>query len=284
MTYSRLGRLVARSAAALSLALPALLLAQPTPRPARPAAPPAVAPLPAEEARYASRADSLRARILAAGQWTDLEGDSCTVGVLRTFAADSAGNARVTADVAALEWLIIARGVDNPIDTPAGHDLMRTVAAWEAHSTRPRWDVRPGETPRQAIAAGLGGTFRNPETKKCESFLPGDTATIVLPALTRFTPPRTSGVRLTLYYGEDGVKRARDAFYAGIGSRDSLAVLTYSKVRAAVLWRDYAVVAVNRPAERRGVQQLDRGLGGATYLFHHVGGEWRLLSIVRTWA
>ncbi len=68
MTYSRLSRLAVRSAAAVSLVVPALLLAQPTPRPARPAAPPASMPLPAEEARYASRADSLRARILAATQ------------------------------------------------------------------------------------------------------------------------------------------------------------------------------------------------------------------------
>jgi hypothetical protein len=285
MTHALVLRAAALSAVVLSLAAaPADAHAQATGRPPAPPARRTSEPLPAEEARYAARADALRARILAATRWTDLEGDSCTVGVLRTFAADSAGDTRMRADVAELERVIIARGIDDPIDTPRGHDLLRTLAAWEAHSTRPRWDVPAGETPRQAIAAGLGGSFRNPSTRRCESVLPADTATIVLPPLTNFTPPATPGVRLTLYAGEDGVRRARDVFHGAIGARDTAAVLTYTKVRAAVIWRDYAVVAVNRPAERGGVQLLDRGLGGATYIFHRVGDEWRLLSIVRTWA
>jgi hypothetical protein len=204
--------------------------------------------------------------------------------MLRTFSTDGATSAQALDAVAELERIIVARGIDNPIDTPAGHALMRTVVAWEAFAERPRWDVPAGKTAPRAIAAGLGGGFRNPTTRKCETYLPGDTATIVLPPLTNFAPPRTEGVRLTLYYGEPGVRRARDAFHAFVAKRDTAAVFAYTRVRAAVLWRDYAVVAVNRPAEAGGVLTLSKGLGGGTYIFRRVGDEWRLLVIVRTWA
>jgi hypothetical protein len=276
---------LAAAVAALTALAPWSTRAQARPsRTAAAAAAASASPSPAEEARYAQRAERLRARILAASGWTDLGGDSCSVGMLRTFSSDSGTGARALEDVAELERIIVARGIDNPIDTPAGHALMRTVAAWEAFAGRPRWDVAAGQTAPRAIVAGLGGGFRNPTTGKCETYLPGDTATVVLPLLTNFTPPRTEGVRLTLYYGEPGVRRARDLFHGTVAQRDSGAVFSYTRVRAAVLWRDYAVVAVNRPAEVAGVLTLSKGLGGGTYIFRRVGDEWRLLVIVRTWA
>ena len=274
---------LAAGIAALTALVPSPTGAQATPLRAS-AATTSSGPSPVEEASYAARAERLRARIIAASGWTDLGGDSCSVGMLRTFSSDSGTSAQALDAVAELERIIVARGIDNPIDTPAGHALMRTVAAWEAFAERPRWDVAAGKTAPRAIAAGLGGGFRNPTTGKCETYLPGDTATIVLPPLTSFTPPRTGGVRLTLYYGEPGVRRARDAFHATVAKRDTAAVFAYTRVRAAVLWRDYAVVAVNRPAEAGGVLSLSKGLGGGTYIFRRVGDEWRLLVIVRTWA
>jgi hypothetical protein len=278
---------LAAGIAALTTLVPSTTHAQATrPRATSPSASTtsASAPSAAEEASYAARAERLRARILAASSWTDLGGDSCSVGMLRTFPTDGESSSHALDAVAELERIIVARGIDNPIDTPAGHALMRTVAAWEAFAERPRWDVAAGQTAPRAIAAGLGGGFRNPTTRKCETYLPGDTATIVLPPLTNFTPPRTEGVRLTLYYGEPGVRRARDLFHGTVAQRDSGAVFSYTRVRAAVLWRDYAVVAVNRPAEVAGVLTLSKGLGGGTYIFRRVGDEWRLLVIVRTWA
>ena len=92
-------------------------------------------------------------------------------------------------------------------------------------------------------------------------------------------PPRTP---LNIGFGERGLFEMRDTFYAAHRG-DSTAVMTYTHVIATVLWRDYAVVAVNRPAEQMGTMALRRGAGGATYLFHFVNGEWRLLAIVRTW-
>jgi len=50
-----------------------------------------------------------------------------------------------------------------------------------------------------------------------------------------------------------------------------------------VIWQDYAVVGVNRPRERAGVEVGSGSNGGAAYLWRRVAGEWRLLSIVRSW-
>jgi hypothetical protein len=106
---------------------------------------------------------------------------------------------------------------------------------------------------------------------------------VVIPEVPNFRAPDVPGVRLSLYMGEAGLKQAREAFFAKQGASDPNSLFSYTRVRAAVVWRDYAVVAVNRPAESRGIQTLSTGGGGASYIFHRVGDEWRLLTIVRSW-
>lgn len=238
----------------------------------------------AEEARYYERANRLRERVLERASWMESESLTCDSGILRLFSTDSVSAARdsVTRDVNLLERLIIARGIDNALDEPREHELLRTVLAWEADVKRPNWDVQRKSATRMAIAAGLSGKFLNPETRKCESFAPLDTVYAVLPGITNFAPPKVSGVTLILGYGEDGLNRMRDGFYARTGNSPN-SVLNYVRVRAAVVWRDFAVVAVNRPVESRGAVALPQGRGGAAYIFHHVNGEWRLLTITRTW-
>ncbi|MFN5598685.1 MAG: hypothetical protein ACK5AK_04805, partial [Gemmatimonas sp.] len=89
--------------------------------------------------------------------------------------------------------------------------------------------------------------------------------------------------RVKAYYGPDGYLRARDEFFAEVGSKNPEADLLYVVVAPMVLWKDYAVVGVRRPQERGGVQVGDSNRGGASYLFRKTGQEWRLLSIVRSW-
>lgn len=237
----------------------------------------------AEDARYYSRAMTLRSAILKASAWAELGEDRCSVGKLRAFTRDTSaeGRKRVEEDIASLERIVIARGVEEPIDTPAGRSLVSTIVGWEAGIARPHWDVLSGQAP-EAIGAGLTGSFLNRETGKCESYVEIDTVYAVVPQLTRFVPPAARGVVLHTYMADSGVSRMRDEFYAS-HSKDQDAILTYAKVNPVVLWRDLAVVAVNRPAERGGVMHLPKGAGGASYIFRRVGAEWRLLAIVRTW-
>ena len=277
-----------RTAALLRPAMLVLLAAIASAGCARPAAR-AAAPTPAgaagEEARAHALADSLRGRILATAAFTEFPGDSCNPGTLRTFPRDTtqAARAGTEAIVERLERLVIVQGVETPLDSPAAHDLLRTVVLWEAGGPRPRWDVARRGEDRRAIAPGLVGEFRNPTTGKCESYVASDTATVVIPEVPNFRVPTVPGVRLSLYMGEAGLKQARDAFFVKQGASDSTSLFTYTRVRAAVVWGDYAVVAVNRPAESRGIQALPAGGGGASYIFHRVGDEWRLLTIARTW-
>lgn len=245
-----------------------------TPRPAALAAPDSAA---------VARADSLRAVVLRAARFVHLDSTQCRQGVLRTF-PDSARSPGTdpTAALARLERLIVVEGVDLPIDTPRGHALLRAVAGWETGMSRPVWDVTGTEPSPQAIAAGMSGEFFNPDTKRCESFVPDEPQYVVLPALKNFTMPRPPKVELTIGFGAKGLDEVRDKFFAAHRT-DSTAVLTYAHVIATVLWHDYAVVAVNRPAEQMGAMKLRQGAGGATYLFHFVDGAWRLLAIARTW-
>jgi hypothetical protein len=83
--------------------------------------------------------------------------------------------------------------------------------------------------------------------------------------------------------GREGLNRFRDEFFALSGDNPD-AVLTYTNVIAVAVWRDYAVVAVNRPAELKGAILRKKTAGGAAYLFHRVNGQWRLLTITRTWS
>lgn len=238
----------------------------------------------AEEERYYKRALRLRERILDRATWMESDSLACDPGALRIFSIDSASAARdsVRYHVDALERLLIVRGIDNSLDTPGAHDLFRTVLAWEADAVRPFWDVKNDAPSRKAIAAGLSGKFMNPETRKCESVAPFDTLYAVLPLLTGFTIPQYPNVVFIAAYGEDGLNRMRDAFFAKT-SDSPASVLNYVRVRAAVVWRDFAVIAVNRPVESRGAISIPQSAGGAAYIFRFIKREWRLLTITRTW-
>ena len=257
---------------------------------ARPATLPSDVPAPAtaqsgteaaEHARALARANVLRDRILAASSWTEL-GARCNPGVLRTFAdTTTAGRNNTASTIEDLERTIIFYGIEEPVNTPAAHDLLRTVAGWEAGLGRPKWDVRRGEPAREAIATGLAGEFENPATGQCESFTERAKTVIVTPELLNFVPPRLDTSRIAVYVGDAGLRRARDEFWSTHSAGDP--IFTYTKIRVFVPWRDYAVVTVNRPAENRGVAALPHGAGGASYIFHRADGEWRLLVIARTW-
>lgn len=243
------------------------------------------APMAQDSLAPVRRADSLRVAILSAARFVHLDTTQCDQGVLRTFpdSTRAAGVPNAAEALARLERLVIAEGVETPIDNPRGHALLRGVVGWEVGMARPDWDVAAGEPTHRAIAAGLAGEFWNPDTKRCESFVPEEPQYVLLPPLTNFTMPRPPRTELTIGFGERGLLDLRDKFFAGHRS-DSTAVLTYAHVIATVLWRDYAVVAVNRPAELMGAMRLRQGAGGSTYLFHFANGEWRLLAIVRTWS
>jgi hypothetical protein len=232
----------------------------------------------------ARRADSLRVAILAGARFVHLDSTQCQPGALRTFpdSARPAGAAAPAELMARLERLIIAQGVENSVDNPVGHALLRGVVGWEAGMARPNWDVPAGTPTVPSIAAGMAGEFWNPDTKACESFVTQDEQYVLLPPLTNFTMPRPPKTALHIGFGAKGLLELRDKFFAA-HRKDSTAVMTYAHVIATVIWRDYAVVAVNRPAEQMGAMALRQGAGGSTYLFHLVNGEWRLLGIVRTW-
>lgn len=249
---------------------------------------PAIAPAPtvtidADEANALRRASARRDSILMGSAWTDFEGDACNPGSLRTFTDSTReGTAKMERQVEALERIIVAYGVGNEVDNAAGHSLLRTMIAWESAATRPKWDVPKGAPVKEAIAAGLSGEFKNPETGKCEAYVPFDTINIVIPVLPKFRPPTLPNVHVSVFQGDSGVARLRDAYYAANANVPN-AVLLYTRVRALTVWNDYAVVAVNRPAEQRAVLALPQGGGGASYIFHREAGEWRLLVIARTW-
>lgn len=231
------------------------------------------------------RADSLRTVILQAARFVRLDSMQCNQGVLRTFpdSVRAPGAPDPVSATARLERLIIAEGVENPIDNERGYSLLRGVVGWEAGFARPRWDVAKGSETFAAIAAGMSGEFWNPDTKKCEPFVAAEPQFVILPPLTKFSMPRPPKSELTIGFGLPGLLDVRNKFFAA-HSTDSTAILTYTQVVATVLWHTYAVVAVNRPAEQMGAMKLRQGSGGATYLFHYVSGEWRLLAIVRTWS
>lgn len=253
--------------------LPALLLAASL----------GAAPLP-DSLQAVRRADSLRTALLTASRFTQMDGAQCNQGVLRTFpdSLRTAGAPDPSVTAAKLERLIIAEGVEDPIDNERGHALLRGVVGWETGVVRPRWDVPAGEAPPPAIAAGMSGEFWNPDTKSCEPFVPVEPQYVVLPPLTNFTMPRPPKTELTVGFGPSGLMDIRDKFFTA-HQGDSTAMLSYAQVVATVIWRDYAVVAVNRPVEQMGAMKMRQGSGGVTYLFHFVSNEWRLLAIVRTW-
>lgn len=250
---------------------------------------PAVAPASlthsaAEEAERWARAEALRARLHAATRWVEVDKAPCDPGALRTFAADS-GKSYAQADTAirALERTIVTMGADESLDTPAAHALLRTVLEWEAGSARPTWDAPAGTPPKRVVPAGLTGDYYNEETKRCEPLSARDTVLLVAPAVRGFqAPTRLRTAHAEVVYGDSGLTAARDRFFAW-SKGDTNAVFMFTRVSAMVVWRDWAVVAVNRPVERQAAVRLQRGAGGATYIWRRTGAEWRLLAIARTW-
>lgn len=242
---------------------------------------PAVADVDSSDLRAHGIADSLRAQIIARADWS-VAPDSCDPGVLRTFTMDSTSTlqARTTAGIERLEQLIVSYGLDTPLDTRAGHELLREVVAWEAGGGNLRWDAKPGEPDRHALAPGLGGRFRNPQTKRCERYVQNDAVTIALPAVTHFVPPTVTGVKVRVVAGGPALLAARTS--AGAANPFS-----YVRVGPVVLWRDYALVTTRRVTEAgtaagaAGAPAPD--VGNATYLLHRGTDGWRLLVISRTW-
>lgn len=245
---------------------------------------PAAGPAAGEDDRYAAWASALRDSILAGAEWADFGGGECREGALRVFSTDSASarDQTVTDLIAELERIVVARGVETPLDTAPITSLLSTIVGWESGITRPDWDVPAGEEPREAITAGLTGEFMNPVTGRCELLVPFDTMRVVLPEGALVSPPPTQEPVVLVASGPKGLKRFRDAFFT-LSRENPEAVLTYTHVIAVVEWRGFGVVAVNRPAERQGALLNRKSAGGAAYLFHQVDGEWRLLTITRTW-
>jgi hypothetical protein len=246
---------------------------------------PAAGPAAGEDDRYFARANALRARILDEASWAGFGDGECREGALRVFGGDSVSvsTPEVTQRIAELEQIVVARGVDVSLDTAPVKQLLATIIGWESGISRPKWDVIGNETPRETIATGLTGEFLNPVTNKCELLAPFDTMRIVLPDGATVPPPPSKAPMILVASGTQGLHRLRDEFFAQ--TRDDVAsVMTYTHVIAVAYWRDYAVVAVNRPAELRGAVLQKKTAGGAAYLFHRVQGEWRLLTITRTWS
>jgi len=227
-------------------------------------------------------AHDYRARLLRISDFTDIGQDRCNDGWLRAFPRDSTDAMREgTADlVDKFEKLIQAYAVDTPIDTPEGHELLRTVVLWETGRERPRWDVWSGKASREAIAAGLTEQVSDAATGRCLVNARGDTAAYVLPAVSGLPLPSVRGQKLNLIFGDRGLTALRSKHWS---ARDSSAIMAYTRVSAAMLWKEYAVVTVHRPMERRDGTALSTSNGGGTYIFHRVGSTWLLLVIARSW-
>ncbi|MDZ7632543.1 MAG: hypothetical protein U5K74_14635 [Gemmatimonadaceae bacterium] len=230
-------------------------------------------------------AHDYRAHLLRASDFTDIGQDRCNDGWLRGFPRDSTDAMREsTADlVDKFEKLIQAYAVDAPLDTPEGHELLRTVVRWETGVERPRWDVWSGKAGREAIAAGLTEQVSDAATGRCRVNARGDTAAYVLPVVTGLGLPAVRGTKTQLVFGERGLSALRTRYWAAAAARDSSALLAYTRVSAAMLWKEYAVVTVHRPMERRDGAALSTSNGGGTYIFHRVGNTWLLLVIARSW-
>lgn len=239
--------------------------------------------LAAEETRYLRRVNALRTRYLARAGWAAL-GDRCSPGALRVFPRDTAVAQRDSVQQLAeeMERLIVARGAGSRLDTPDASAILRLIVGWEAGIDRPFWDVADASR-RLAIATGLTGEVPDPQGPGClPSPLTTDTVTFVVPGFATMEFPKAPRPRVKAYFGPEARQHARDEFFATRGSKDQTAELSYIIVAPIVIWHEYALVGVDRPKERGGVD-LDSGSnGGATYMLRKSGREWRLLSIVRS--
>lgn len=244
----------------------------------------ATASLAAEMRGYAQRVAVMRREYLARASWADL-GDRCNPGALRVFTKDTtpAQQQAVQSLVERMEQAVVLQGAGRSLATPEARALLRVVVGWEAGIDRPRWD-EDGAGVHRAVATGLTGDVPDPTKPGClPSPVVGDTVTFVVPGFTDMDFPKAPRPRVKAYFGPDGQKRARDEFFTAVGAKNPNADLSYIVVAPMVIWQDYAVVGVHRPRERGGIEVGSGSNGGAAYLLRQVGGEWRLLSIVRSW-
>jgi hypothetical protein len=232
----------------------------------------------------AQQMTALRGAYLARASWADL-GDRCNPGSLRVFPQDTTPvlQQALQSMVERMEHTVILQGVGRSLATPEARALLRVVVGWEAGIDRPRWD-EDGAGVHRAVAAGLTGEVPDPTTPGClPSPIVGDTVAFVVPGFADMDFPKAPRPRVKAYFGPEGQQRARDEFFAAVGSKNPSAELSYTVIAPMVLWQDYAVVGVHRPRERGGIEVGSGSNGGAAYLLRRVGGEWRLLSIVRSW-
>lgn len=244
----------------------------------------ATAYLAAETRAYAQQLTQLRRAYLARASWADL-GDRCNPGALRVFAKDTspALQAALQATVERMERAIVLQGAGQSLATPEARALLRVVVGWEAGIDRPRWD-EDGAGVHRAVATGLTGDVPDPTKPGClPSPIMSDTVTFVVPGFADMDFPKAPRPRVKAYFGPDGPQRARGEFFTAVGAKNPNADLSYQVIAPMVIWQDYAVVGVHRPRERGGIDVGSGSNGGAAYLLRRVGGEWRLLSIVRSW-
>jgi putative ABC transport system permease protein len=106
---------------------------------------------------------------------------------------------------------------------------------------------------------------------------------LVVPLVTGLSLPAMRGIRTNLAFGDKGLNVLRSRYWASRELQDTSAVMAYTRVSAAMLWKEYAVVTVHRPMEQRDGSALATSNGGGTYIFHRVGNSWLLLVIARSW-
>lgn len=225
-----------------------------------------------------------RRQYLARASWAEL-GDRCNPGSLRVFANDVTPEQRdsLQALIQRMERTIIVWGAGVPLSAADSRSLLRTIVGWEAGIDRPTWDSDE-KTPRIAIATGLTGEVPDPKGSGClPSPVLGDTVTFVIPGFSSMEFPQAPKPRVKAYFGKDGQQHARDDFYTAIGRRDPTADLSYTVVGPLVVWRGWALVGVDRPKDRGGMEPRSGSNGGAVYMMRRVGSQWRLVSIVRSW-
>jgi len=233
---------------------------------------------------FEQRLRTQRATLLAGASWADL-GSRCNPGNLRIFPTATTGVQQdsIKRLVEHMEQTIIGRGVGSPLNTPEARTLLRTIVGWEAGIDRPLWDVDTKES-RIAMAAGMTGEYADPQGKGClPSPVTRDTVTFVIPGFTNMEFPKAPKPRVKAYFGPEGQRHARDEFFAARGSKDPTSELSYIIVAPMVIWRGWALVGVDRPREKGGVEIGTASNGGAVYMMRKVGQQWRLVTVVRSW-
>jgi hypothetical protein len=236
-----------------------------------------------DEAAFLARLEEKRTQLLTRAAWADL-GDRCDPGALRVYPVDTtqAQQAETRKLIASMEQTIVGRGAGARLDTPAAAQLIRVIVGWEAGVDRPQWDVLSG-MPRRAFAAGLTGEVPDPRGSGClPSPVQRDTVTFVLPGYTTMEFPRAPTPRVKAYFGPHALQHARDEFFKS-STGDLSKELSYVVVAPVVIWRGWALVGVDRPRERGGVEVGVHSDGGAVYMLRQNGASWRLVAVVRSW-